>query len=173
MEHIIDSCKIIEEVLIKSIDKNSRIAIIGVGNEIRHDDVAGLQIVRNLKEKISELKPSKNILLVEGETAPHMFINEIQDWTPTYVIMLDSAELKKAPGTVEIVREGEMHRFSTSSHSGSKQILLDFLKVSIPDIKIIIIGIQAEKITFEEGMTENVKKAVDKLTEIFVNAFLK
>ncbi|MHA1301480.1 MAG: hydrogenase maturation protease [Candidatus Helarchaeota archaeon] len=167
-DHISKSCIIIENTLEEEIDVNSRIAIVGIGNEFRYDDAAGLEVVRNLNKKLKTQKPTKTILLVEGETAPHGKINEIIDWNPTHLIMLDSAELNKPPGTIEFVRKEEMHQFSTTSHSGSKTILLDFLIATLKNLKIFIIGIQVEKIIYEKGISESVQKAIEQLTEILV-----
>ncbi|MHA1378423.1 MAG: hydrogenase maturation protease [Candidatus Helarchaeota archaeon] len=166
-KHIIDSCKIIENTLKKKLDQNSRIAIVGIGNEFRYDDVAGFQVLKNLIKRSKIKNPTKEILLVEGETAPHAKIIEIQDWKPTHLIMLDAADLRKPPGTVEFIEKYEMQKFSTTSHSGSKQILLDFLTASIKNLEIIIIGIQVEKIIFEKGISDNVAIAIEKLTKVF------
>lgn len=167
-DFIEENCKKIEKILIEKINSNSRVAIIGIGNEFRYDDIAGLQLVRNLKKKLKNLEPKIEFLLVEGETAPHLFFNEIYDWNPTHLIMLDAADLKKDPGTIEIIQKEELPYVSISSHSGSKQLLLDFLNASILNLEIIIIGIQAENIIFEKGISETVKMAVNKLTESFI-----
>ena len=154
IKHINDNCDKIEKDLIKKFNSNSRIAIIGVGNEFRYDDIAGLQVVRNLKKKLKNLKPKLDVFLVEGETAPHTFINEVYEWKPTHLILLDSADLKKSPGTIEFILKEEMHLYSISSHSMSKNLLLDFLYASLLELEIIIIGIQAENI-FHENSKRN------------------
>ena len=173
MSNISESCKIIEKDLKDQFNDNSRVAIIGIGNEFRYDDIAGLQVVRNLRKKLKTLNHNKNILLVEGETAPHTCFNEIYDWNPTHLIMLDSADLKKDPGTVEFVPKEALHYFSTTSHSGSKQLLLDFLYATLLDLKIYIIGIQVETIFFEKGISESVKMAVNKLTDVLLNIIVQ
>ena len=173
MSSIDENCAKIEKELIQKFDTNSRIAIVGIGNEIRYDDIAGLQVVRNLKKKSKMSKSNKSILLIEGETGPHLFFNEIHDWNPTHVILLDSADLKKKPGTIEFVQREELPYISISSHSYSKQLLLDFLFASILNLEIIIICIQAENIFYEKGISKKVKLAVDKLTDVFIRLFFE
>lgn len=165
--HIDENCEIIQNELNKKFNSSSRIAIVGVGNEFRYDDIAGLQVVRNLKKISKNLKSKFDVFLVEGETAPHTFINEIFEWSPTHLILLDAADLKKAPGTIEFILKEEMHLYSISSHSMSKNLLLDFLYASLLELEIVIIGIQAEHIFNEKGISDIVKIAIDKLTEVF------
>ena len=165
--YIDENCERIQNELNKKFNSNSRIAIVGVGNEFRYDDIAGLQVVRNLKKISKNLKSKLDVFLVEGETAPHAFINEIYEWSPTHLILLDAADLKKSPGTIEFILKEEMHFYSISSHSMSKNLLLDFLYASLLELEIIIIGIQAENIFYEKGISKTVKIAVDKLTEVF------
>ena len=166
--HIIESLKTVKKILGNKFDKNSRIAIIGIGNELRHDDIAGLEVVRNLIKEFQHRKPFLNIHLLEGEDAPLSKVHEIIDWNPTDLIMLDAGELNSEPGTIELMKKEEIFRFSTSSHSGSKSILLDFLTVNIPNLEIIIIAIQVEKIIFERGISEKVKQAVEELTKMLI-----
>ncbi|MFX0134812.1 MAG: hydrogenase maturation protease, partial [Candidatus Hodarchaeota archaeon] len=111
------------------------------------------------------------VFLVEGETAPLTFINEIYEWNPTHLILLDAADLKKSPGTIEFLQKEEMPLYSISSHSMSKNLLLDFLYASLLDLEIIIIGIQVENIFHEKGISETVKIAVDKLTNVLTKLF--
>ncbi|MFX1449489.1 MAG: hydrogenase maturation protease [Promethearchaeota archaeon] len=168
IKSIDENCKEIEKELIKKFNSNSRIAIVGVGNEFRYDDIAGLQVVRNIKKQSKDLKPKLDVLLVEGETAPHTFINEIYEWSPTHLIMLDAADLREPPGTIEFIHKDQIDLYSISSHSMSKNLLIDFLYASLLELDITIIAIQAENIFHEKGISETVKIAVEKLTHIFM-----
>ena len=96
--YIIESCKSVGDTLKNKFDEHSRIAIIGIGNEIRYDDIAGMLVLKNLMNEDKIKKPSKKIILIEGSIAPFEKVNEILEWNPTHLIMLDSGELYKKPG---------------------------------------------------------------------------
>ena len=63
-----------------------RVVIAGIGNPIRTDDFVGMKIVQNLKGKLPG-----NVYLVECETVPESFLQEIADFDPTHVLLIDAA----------------------------------------------------------------------------------
>ena len=69
-----------------------KIVIVGIGNPIRKDDYVGLKIVENLKGKLSE-----KVLLLEAETVPENYLLDIEEFSPTHVILIDAAFLGLMP----------------------------------------------------------------------------
>ena len=67
--------------------KNSKkVVIAGIGNPIRSDDLVGVKIVQELKNKVS-----KEVELFECETVPESFIEPITKLNPTHVLLIDAA----------------------------------------------------------------------------------
>ena len=75
-----------------------KIVIAGIGNPIRRDDFVGLKIVQDLQGKVS-----KRVCLLECETVPESFIQEIVDFRPSHVLLVDAAFLGLKPGLMRLV----------------------------------------------------------------------
>ena len=65
-----------------------RIVVAGIGNPIRMDDFAGVKIVQDLKGQVSD-----KVMLIECETVPESFIQQIIDFKPTHILLIDAAIL--------------------------------------------------------------------------------
>ncbi|MHA1784214.1 MAG: hydrogenase maturation protease [Candidatus Helarchaeota archaeon] len=161
----------IKEILNEKIPSDARLALIGIGNNQRQDDEAGLAVIQNLMEKIEH--ETGNLKLIEGIGAPEYYIHEIDDWKPTHLLMIDAADMGLIPGSIRIITRKNLARVSLSSHSLSKNTLLDFLISFNPDLKILILGIQAESIEIEQKMTERVRNSVNTLSNILEEIILK
>ena len=112
------------ENLSSKIDKKSRIALVGIGNEMRHDDFVGMFIIQELKKKGLQ---KDNILLVAAGDSASSYIVELNDWKPDYIIMIDAVDAKKPVGTVCLLEKDQLHSHSVDSHSNAKILLLDFV----------------------------------------------
>ena len=71
-----------------------RIAVLGVGSELRGDDVAGMLVAGAVQKK------SKKIRVFLGATAPENLTGEIIKFKPTHLIIVDTADIKEKPGTI-------------------------------------------------------------------------
>ena len=81
----------IKKELKKWLSDAVRVVIAGIGNQIRMDDFVGVKIAQDLRGKISD-----NILLIECETVPESFVQQIIDFNPTHVLLIDAAILPRA-----------------------------------------------------------------------------
>jgi len=159
----------VTEFLQKNVPLDGRIVIIGIGNNQRQDDEAGLLVVQNLIAEIKDVPG--NYYLIEGIGPPQYYIHEINDWKPTHLLMIDAADLGLPPGSIRIIDKKYLSRAALSSHTLSKNTLLDFLISFNPELKIYILAIQAESIMIDEKMTENVSSSVKELTKILEETF--
>ena len=78
----------IQDALEKWFADAGRVVVAGIGNPIRRDDFVGLKIVQDLEGKVS-----KNVCLIECETVPENFMQEIVDLKPSHVLLIDAAVL--------------------------------------------------------------------------------
>ena len=161
----------IKEFLLKEIPADARLVIMGVGNNQRQDDEAGLVVVQHLIKEISDVP--KDLLLIEGIGAPEYYIHEINDWKPTYFLMIDAADFGLSPGTVRLIQRQFLSKQAVSGHALSKNTLIDFLVGFNPGLKILILGIQAASIMVNEKMTEHVVQAVEDITGVLREMILK
>lgn len=137
-----------------------KIAVLGVGSELRSDDAAGMLVAKNLS--------AKNIDVFLGGTAPENFTGAIKRIKPTHVIIIDCADMKKEPGAVLLIEPAQVSGVSFSTHTLPLNILADYLIKDI-NCEVIIIGIQPKSIEFKEGVSKEVAKAIKDLTTILTD----
>ncbi|MHA1144422.1 MAG: hydrogenase maturation protease [Candidatus Helarchaeota archaeon] len=155
--------QVIDSILVdikKELTPDSKLAILGIGNLYREDDAAGLHVVRQIQGKISD-----KILTIEAADAPENHLFELLDWKPTHLLAIDAADMKLVPGSIGLIKTSQIMSFATSSHSNSKLTLFNLLKSQNPQLKIYIIGIQAKTISYEEGISDEIKTSINFLAE--------
>jgi hydrogenase maturation protease HycI len=138
----------------------NRVAIVGIGSEMRGDDAAGIEIVRGLGQK---LKSSK-VLLVEGGVAPENFTSHIRRFKPSHVIFIDATDFKAEPGEVILAESDAITGQSISTHTLPLSMLASYLREQT-GAKIVLLGIQPARAQMGAQMSEQIKNTVEKVNE--------
>ena len=145
-----------------------RIVIVGVGNPLRRDDNIGVEIVSGLEGKVS-----KAVLLIKSETVPESFIEQIIEFRPTHILIIDAALLNLSPGQVKLEESLKVSPVAISTHTLPIQIFCEHLTRMI-SVKIAMLLIQPENTNFGEGLTRRLNiirnKLVDDLIKILEKA---
>lgn len=139
--------------------------ILCLGNRLRADDAAGILI----GEKIKEGYP-KNKSIIIAENSPVNFIGKISKIHPSTLLIIDAVEFGLSPGTITLSDEKIIaNTNSTTTHYQDLEDLLKFLELEgkKPDL-CIILGIQVEKITLFQSVSEAVINSVNKVSQAIV-----
>jgi hydrogenase 3 maturation protease len=142
-----------------------RVVLAGVGNPIRMDDYVGLRVIQLLQGKVS-----KSILLIECETVPESFMQQIIDFNPTHVLLIDAAILELQPGDSRLIKPASLKDFNAvSTHMLPLRIFCDYVGKAT-NAKIGLLLIQPKNTDFGEGLSpeveESAKKIAKELTKI-------
>jgi hydrogenase 3 maturation protease len=137
-----------------------KVVIAGVGNSLRKDDFVGVEIVRNLQDRVSNL-----VCLMECETAPESFIEPITEFKPTHVLIIDAALLNLEPGSSKLIEPKEIAGTPVSTHALPLSIFSDYI-TEITGAKVALLSIQPKEIEFGEGLTKELWKTVEDLTNL-------
>jgi hydrogenase 3 maturation protease len=149
----------LKQELEKALHKSRRIALIGVGSELRGDDAAGMLVAK----KLSRLK-SRKLKVFFGESAPENITGELKEYKPTHIIIVDAAHIGKKSGTVQLLySKDEFSGFSFSTHKMPLKVMLDYLDKFF-NFETIIIGIQPKRLGFMQKPTPDVESATNKVT---------
>jgi len=140
-----------------------RVAIVGIGSDLRADDAAGVEVVRRLRRHLT----SPNVLLIDAGVAPENFTAKIKKFEPSHVLMIDATDLGLEPGTTSIVDLNTITGPSIFSHRLPLSIFADYLCAQVKT-KIILLGIQPANARMGSAMSEQVKKAVDETSEVIL-----
>ncbi len=136
--------------------------MIGLGNEFRRDDFAGVEAVRRLKKNNAGVK----ILELSGEGTSLMDAWEGCD----RVILIDAVNSSAAPGTFRRLDVGKTpvpaNYFSCSTHNFgvAEAIELSRSLDRLPD-QIELYGIEGKDFSPGEGLSAEVEEAVGRVVE--------
>ena len=140
-----------------------RVVVVGVGNPIRMDDFVGVKIVQDLRGKVD----SDRVMLIEAETAPENHTQEIIDFKPTHILIIDAAILGLKAGEAKFVKPEQLTNFpAISTHMLPLQIFCDYLKTINAETGLLLI--EPEKTDFGEGIASKVESASRAIREVLL-----
>lgn len=132
-----------------------KLAVLGIGSDLRGDDGAGILVVEKLQKSLSKLKKRFPVKVFVGGTAPENLTGEIKRYKPSHIIIVDTADFKEKPGTVVVIDPQDVGGVSFSTHKMPAKILIDYLRKSFP-CEVTIIGIQPKTVDFGKPLTKAV-----------------
>lgn len=124
-----------------------RIVFLGVGEEKMGDDAVGVYIISELLSYSNE-----KFLFINAGIDPMSRIDQIVEFNPSHLCILDTCTLNREPGTVSIIeRENISDLVPISTHTIPIQVVIDLLIENLPKLKVFMIGFVPETL---EGFTE-------------------
>ena len=150
----------IQEALENWFKGADRVAVAGIGNPIRRDDFVGVKIVQDLQGKVP-----KNVQLIECETVPESFMQDIVDFKPSHVLLVDAAILGLNPGETRLVLPEHITDFpAVTTHVLPLRIFCEYI-TKMAEAKIALVLIEPEYTEFGEGLTPKVQATAEKITK--------
>lgn len=150
-----------ENLISKKIHKflKGKIIILGIGNVMKGDDGAGPLL-------ISRLKGKTKANLLDCQEVPENYTQPIIEARPDNIVIVDAADWNGPGGEIRLINEKDINNMSFSTHDSSLQIFISYLKKHLPDIQIIIIGIQPKRKGFMDSLSPEVGKTIDELSNL-------
>jgi len=152
----------LEESLRAWLSGAKKVVIAGVGSSLRRDDFVGVQIVKNLRNKVSG-----NVSLLECETVPESFLEPISDFKPTHVLIIDAAILNLRPGASKLIKPEEIAEVPVSTHILPLSLFSEYL-TEMTGAKVALLAIQPKETSFGEGLTEELRETARNLTGLLI-----
>lgn len=140
-----------------------RVVVVGVGNPIRMDDFVGVKIVRDLGGKVD----SDRVMLIEAETIPENYMQQIIDYKPTHILIIDAAKLELEAGELRLINPKQLTDFPAfSTHMIPLRIFCEYLKTTNARMGLLLV--EPEKTDFGEGITSKVETASRTIHELLL-----
>ncbi len=95
-----------------------------------------------------------------GGTAPENVTGEVRRLAPTHVLLVDSAEMGEAPGSVRLIGAGRIAGTSFSTHSLPLSVLARYLERELGS-RVIVIGIEPKSLAFGGRLSPEVERAIE------------
>jgi len=152
-----------KDELIQWLSNSGKIVIIGIGNPLRSDDSIGIQVVQSLQGKTSEY-----VYLIESETVPESYMQQIIDLSPTHILMIDAAFLNLEAGSMRFMTSIKTTGASISTHFLPIRLFWQYISETAKS-KIAIILIQPQNVDFGEELSAEAKTTLKNLTKILLS----
>jgi hydrogenase 3 maturation protease len=138
-----------------------RVVVVGIGNPIRMDDFVGVKIVRDLRGNVD----ADRVMLIEAETIPENHTQQVTDFSPTHVLLVDAAVLGLEPGESRLVNPEQLMNFPAfSTHVLPLRIFCEYLHKATKS-KIALLLIEPEQTDFREGLTPKLKTVAREIAD--------
>ena len=134
--------------------------VLGIGNTLLTDEGAGIHVLQALQESYPE---TTGVTYLDGGTLSFTLAGAVEE--SDNLIVLDAAQLKSKPGTVDCLVNEEMDNFlGTTKRSVHEVGLLDLLDIArltgnLP-VRRALVAIQPDVIDWGERPTEDVAAAI-------------
>jgi len=130
-------------------------AIVCIGNELRGDDAAGVEVARRLGGEMPWP-------VFDVRHAPESFLMKIVRARPASVLVVDAVPFGAAPGTVRLFDPEAVTGQGPSTHGPAPQMFLRALRM-MHTCHQTVLGIQPEQTEVGSPLSEPVSRAVDRV----------
>jgi hydrogenase 3 maturation protease len=158
----------VQDALEKWFSGADRVVVAGIGNPIRRDDFVGVKIVQDLQGKVPQ-----NVCLLECETVPESFMQDIVDYKPSHVLLVDAAVLGLKPGETRLVFPEQITDFpAVTTHVLPLRIFCEYI-TKMAEAKIALLLIEPQDTEFGEGLTAPVQATEEKIAKLLLELLAK
>jgi len=135
------------------------VAVIGIGQSLRGDDAAGLEAIRQWREKFQETANRPEVRVEASELPGLSLLDVIEDVDAA--ILVDAVQSSAPPGSIHCLTENDLATFTSDAKSahgwGVAETLSMGRLLGRAHIPIRLIGIEAEQMILGAGMSQAVQ----------------
>ncbi|MGB8980563.1 MAG: hydrogenase 3 maturation endopeptidase HyCI [Anaerolineales bacterium] len=143
--------------------KSARVAIVGIGNNLRCDDAAGMLIAGALSQHGFATNTDR-ILIVEAGQAPENATADLRKFAPGLVLLIDAAEMGQQPGAARWIPMDQIDGMSASTHSLPLSMLAHYLTLEL-NCTVALLGIQPGSNEVGDTLSPEVLEAVHRIVD--------
>lgn len=137
-----------------------RNVLVTVGNSFRGDDGVGPYVALQLGSL-----PSLKVL--DAGFTPENIMDEVIDYAPAKMVVVDAAKFGGEPGKVELIGEHAIPETTLSTHTIPLNVIARLIRDSLPQLEVVFVGIQTNTVALgTESLSDEVKAAADDLVEL-------
>lgn len=140
-----------------------KVLILGVGNRSRGDDGLGSYLAERLKGKL-------NVPLLDAGSVPENFLRQVEASQVDLVIVLDTADLRAAPGDLALLELSQLGGMAISTHTVNLHLLFKVIPVSRRP-KVLVLAVQPETTDHGAKMSLTARLAMQGLESLLRGMF--
>ena len=135
-----------------------RLAVVGVGQELRGDDAAGIRVARQLLDRVEK----RGFLAIDAGPAPENCTGRLRRFAPDMVVVVDAAALHLPPGSIQLLTGADIGGLSASTHSLPLNLFASYLTSEL-HCAVIFIAIQPLDTTLGAALSLPVESAINEI----------
>lgn len=143
----------------------TRIALLGIGNELQGDDGAGVAVARTLQP----VGIPDSALILEAGLAPENQTGVLRRFLPDLVILVDAAHMQQAPGAICWLDWQDTTGISASTHTLPLHMFARYVHMEF-DCEVVLLGIQPAQNAMFAPLSAPVQSAVDTIVQTLAAA---
>jgi hydrogenase 3 maturation protease len=167
-----------KEQLSASLKKSRKTAFVGVGQELRGDDAAGILAVRALEQALAPRRKTSGPDPKEAARIPALFFFEagplpeasagpLRRFGPEMVIFLDAADMGEKPGAARWIEPDEIGGFSGSTHTFPMSGYAQYLASEL-GCRVAVLGIQPKQMEFDSPVSEEIRRTIEGIASMIL-----
>ena len=126
--------------------------VVGVGNPLRGDDVAGLVLGRAVAARTGNP-------YLECEDVPENYLAEMRTSEASTIMLVDAADMDAAAGAIRLLDRRELSGWNISTHNCSLSLLADLLAEQC-DKRVLLLAIQPASLAWGRRLSPQVADAI-------------
>ena len=130
--------------------------LLGIGNPLNGDDGAGMLVAGQFRKE--------GWISLSCGTVPENFTGIIRKIRPDCLVLVDAAAMGLSPGEFRIIPRHKIADVSIGTHQLPLSLLIDFLSDAAG--RIVLIGIQPERVVSGEEISPRVREGADRLVHV-------
>ncbi|WAC05088.1 MAG: hydrogenase maturation peptidase HycI [Methanoregula sp.] len=129
--------------------------LLGIGNPVNGDDGAGTYVAERFRKE--------GWIPLSCGTAPENFTGIIRKTRPGCLVLVDAAAMGLSPGEYRVIPRHRISDVSIGTHQLPLSMLIDFVADCAG--RIVLIGIQPDRVAAGEEISARVREGADRLVE--------
>jgi len=130
--------------------------LLGIGNPLNGDDGAGMLVAGQFRKE--------GWISLSCGTVPENFTGIIRKTRPDCLVLVDAAAMGLSPGEFRIIPRHKIADVSIGTHQLPMSLLIDFLSDAAG--RIVLIGIQPDRVVSGEEISPRVREGADRLVHV-------
>lgn len=143
--------------------RRSRVVILGVGNTLKGDDAAGPAVCERLSGRVSAR-------VIDTGATPENYIGRILEASPDVLLIVDAVDFGGRPGEIRLCTPDQIRAPAFCTHALSLNLAIDLIRHE-RRLEVYLIGMQADRLQFGDGLSAAASGAVETLVSAFIEIF--
>lgn len=141
-----------------------KIAVIGIGQDFRGDDAAGLEVVRRWQQEYTETASLPEIRVQATDTSGLALLDYFDGMDA--VILVDAVRSQVEPGTLHRLDPDQLSSVMPDTQSSHGWGVAETLRLcrslapSLNKMRLRLVGIEASQVDYGKGLSHSVQQAL-------------